>query len=50
MDILPRLSSRPILHVNADILELALLHIDTFKDILLIKLVALSSYNTYYLM
>ena len=47
MDILPRLSSYPIL--DTDILELALLYIDTLKDILLAKLVALSSYNTYYL-
>ena len=45
MDIPPRLSSRPIL--DADILELALLYIDTLKDILLAKLVAPSSYNTY---
>jgi len=47
MDILSRLSSHPIL--DADVLELASLYIDTFKDILLAKLVALSSYNTYYL-
>ena len=47
MNVPPRLSSYPIL--DADILELALLHTDTFKDILLAKLVALSSYNTYYL-
>ena len=45
MDILPRLSSYPILDIN--ILELASLYIDTLKDILLVKLVALSSYNTY---
>jgi hypothetical protein len=46
MDILPRLSSRPIL--DADILELVLLYTDTLKDISLVKLVAPSSYNTYY--
>ena len=45
MDILPRLSSRPIL--DADVLELVSLYIDTLKDISLAKLVALSSYNTY---
>jgi len=47
MDILPRLSSRPIL--DMDILELVSLYTDTLKDILLVKLVAASSYNTYYL-
>ena len=47
MDILPRLSFCPILDV--DVLELVSLYIDTFKDILLAKLVALSSYNAYYL-
>ena len=47
MDILPRLSSRPILDI--DVLELVLLYTDTLKDILLVKLVALSSYNTYHL-
>jgi len=46
MDVLPRLSSYPIL--DTDILELALLYTDTFKDISLAKLVAPSFYNTYY--
>ena len=46
MDILPRLSSRPIL--NVDGLGLELLYMDTFEDILLIKLVSLFSYNTHY--
>jgi len=46
MDILPRLSSCPIL--NIDGLKFILLYIDTFKDILLVKLVALFSYNTSY--
>jgi len=45
MDIPPRLSSCPIL--DADVLELVSLYIDTLKDILLVKLAALSSYNTY---
>jgi hypothetical protein len=43
IDIPPRLSSYPIL--DTDILELALLYIDTLKDISLAKLAALSSYN-----
>ena len=47
MDILPRLSSRPIL--DTDVLELASLYIDTLKDISLVKLAAPSSYNTRYL-
>ena len=47
MDILPRLSSRPIL--DADVLGLVSLYIDTLKDILLAKLATLFSYNTYYL-
>jgi len=46
MDVLPRLSSRPIL--DADVLELALLYTDTLKDILLAKLVAPSSCDTSY--
>ena len=46
MDILPRLSSCPIL--DTDRLELVLLYIDTLKDILLVKLVAPSSYDTSY--
>ena len=45
MDVPPRLSFCPTL--DTDILELVLLHTDTLKDILLAKLVALSSYNTY---
>jgi len=45
MDVPPGLSSYPIL--DADILELASLHIDTLKDISLAKLVAPSSYNIY---
>ena len=40
MDIPPRLSSRPIL--DADVLELASLYMDAFKDISLVKLAALS--------
>ena len=44
MDILPRLSSSPIL--DADVLELVSLYTNTLKDISLVKLVALSSYNT----
>ena len=47
MDILPKLSSRPIL--NAEVLELALLYIDTLKNISLVKSAALFFYNTYYL-
>jgi len=43
MDILPRLSSRPILDANR--LKSILLYTDTLKDILLAKLVAPSSYN-----
>jgi len=43
MDILPRLSSYPIL--DADGLESILLYMDTLKDILLAKLAAPSSYN-----
>ena len=47
MDILPRLSFYPIL--DTDALKSALPHMDTLKDVLLVKLVAPSSYNTYYL-
>ena len=44
-DVLPRLSSYPIL--DADGLVSVLLHTDTFKDILLTKSAAPSSYNTH---
>ena len=44
MDVLPRLNSCPILDVDG--LVLVLLHIDTLEDILLVKSVALSSYDT----
>ena len=47
MDILLRLSSRPIL--NTDILNLVSLYINTLKDILLAKLITPFSYNNYYL-
>ena len=47
IDVSPRLSFYPILDVDG--LELALLYIDTLKDILLAKLAALSSCSTYYL-
>jgi hypothetical protein len=46
MDILPRLSSYPIL--DTDGLELVLLYTDTLKDILPVKLAALSFYDTSY--
>ena len=45
MDVLPRLSSRPILDVGG--LKSVLLHMDTLKDILLAKSVALSSWDTF---
>ena len=45
MDILPRLSSYPILDIDG--LESILLYTDTFKDILLVKLAAPSSYDTF---
>ena len=44
IDILPRLNSYFILDMDG--LKLALLYTDTFKDILLVKSVALSSCNT----
>ena len=44
-DILPRLSSRPILDADGSVS--ASLHTDTLKDILLAKSAVLSSYNTY---
>ena len=44
MDVLPKLSSCFILDV--DRLGLELLYIDTFKDILLVKSAAPSSYDT----
>ena len=45
MDILFRLSSHPILDIDG--LVLVLLYMDTFEDILLVKSVVLSFYNTY---
>ena len=46
IDVLPKLSSRPILYIDG--LVLVLLYTDTLEDILLLKLVALSSYDTRY--